>query len=595
MGKRGLAQLRAIAGIIAVTGAILPVSAVAQTAADVSDQLRKLQDAIGTIQKEHQAEITTIQKQYQTEIRSLQKQHQTQIQNLQKQLDELKAAQAAPRAAPPPPSTASAAQAAAAGPAPAPPSTPAAAQPPSATAKPPAAAGQGGPEIIVGVPPAGVPLPSAGVHVLEAGSARFGIESADGRNAIFLTGRLHLDVADYLDFQPGSRFAAVQALNSGVNARRARIGVVARFMRDWDFNLIYDLGGSGDGFPPDPGALVSGLENALLTYSGLKNNGVPLVFDLGYMDVPFSQEESTSSNDIPLVERAAIINVATNIFANDFRSAFGVRSFSDRYWAGAYVTGPTSGTNHTTGEQIGALGRAGYNILYSPEGYLHLEGDVGALLKPPAPGGIRSITLSDRPELRVDPTQILSTGPIGTAANPLTNAQVYGGGGIASWRNFQVNGEYYQINVNRQGLATNGLNGGYVEGSWILTGEQRKYSPPAGSYLRPVPEHPFLPFEGSCCGAFELAARYSTIDLNSNFTPRPPPGSNSVGGGQQTVYAAGLNWYPNANMRFLFDFLHGKINKRFSTAAGGGIAGTPPGTPVGGKFDAVVLRTQVAF
>jgi phosphate-selective porin OprO/OprP len=215
---------------------------------------------------------------------------------------------------------------------------------------------------------------------------------------------------------------------------------------------------------------------------------VPLVFDLGYMDVPFGQEEATSSNDIPLVERAAISNVATTIFANDFRSAFGARSFSDRYWVGAYVTGPTSGTNHTTGEQLGALGRAGYNILYSPEGFFHLEADVGALLKPPAPGGIRSITLSDRPELRVDPTQILSTGSIGIAANPLKNAQVYGGGGIVEWRNFLVDGEAYLINVNRQGLATNSFEGGYIEGSWILTGEQRKYSPPAGTYLRPVPE-----------------------------------------------------------------------------------------------------------
>jgi hypothetical protein len=44
-----------MAGMIAVTGAILPVSAVAQTAADVSDQIRKLQDAIGTIQKESAA------------------------------------------------------------------------------------------------------------------------------------------------------------------------------------------------------------------------------------------------------------------------------------------------------------------------------------------------------------------------------------------------------------------------------------------------------------------------------------------------------------------------------------------------------------
>jgi len=332
-GKRGFTLLRAIAGMIAIAGALLPVSAVAQTAADVTDLIKKLQSEVGTIEKQHQAEIGAIQKQYQTEIRNLQKQHQAQIQNLQKQLDDLKAAQAAPRAAPPPPSAAPAALAAAAGPAPAPPRTPGALQPPSGAVQPPAAAGQGGPELVVGVPPPGLPLPAAGVHVLEPSAGRFGIESADGRNAIFLTGRLHFDVGDYLDYTPASRFAAVQDLNSGVNARRARIGVIARFMRDWDFNLIYDLGGSGDGFPPDPGALASGLENALLTYSGLKNHGVPLVFDLGYMDVPFSQAESTSSNDIPLVERAAIINVATNIFANDFRSAFGVRSFSDRYWA----------------------------------------------------------------------------------------------------------------------------------------------------------------------------------------------------------------------------------------------------------------------
>jgi hypothetical protein len=70
-------------------------------------------------------------------------------------------------------------------------------------------------------------------------------------------------------------------------------------------------------------------------------------------------------------------------------------------------------------------------------------------------------------------------------------------------------------------------------------------------------------------GAFQMAARYSTINLNDRFTPGvvPSPRSNAVGGGQQTVDAVGLNWYPNSNVRFLFDYLHGKIDKRFSTAA----------------------------
>jgi hypothetical protein len=57
----------------------------------VNDQIKKLQNDIGTIQKQYQAEIRTIQKHHETEIR-----------NLQKQLDDLKAAQTAPPAVPPP-------------------------------------------------------------------------------------------------------------------------------------------------------------------------------------------------------------------------------------------------------------------------------------------------------------------------------------------------------------------------------------------------------------------------------------------------------------------------------------------------------------
>jgi phosphate-selective porin OprO/OprP len=138
----------------------------------------------------------------------------------------------------------------------------------------------------------------------------------------------------------------------------------------------------------------------------------------------------------------------------------------------------------------------------------------------------------------------------------------------------------------------------HIEASWILTGEQRKYLPASGAYTNPVPLHPFSPWDGDYgVGAFELAGRVSTINLNDHLIPgvTPSAGSNAVGGGKQTVFTAGLNWYPNANIRFMFDYLHGSINKRFSTAAGGGIAGTPLGTPVGGDFDAVAMRTQFAF
>src|SRR5262249_651749 len=96
---------------------------------------------------------------------------------------------------------------------------------------------------------------------------------------------------------------------------------------------------------------------------------------------------------------------------------------------------------------------------------------------------------------------------------------------------------------------------------------------------------------GSARSSWRRATAQSTSTTNS-WRARPGPAS-AVGGGRQTIYAVGLNWYPNVNMRFMLDYLHGTIDKRFSAAAGGGVAGTAPGAPVGGNFDAVVLRTQV--
>ena len=441
--------------------------------------------------------------------------------------------------------------------------------------------------------------PTSAPHVVQTSQSRFGLESADGRNSIFLTGRLHFDVGNYFDYRPASAFAAVQNLHSGVNARRARLGVTGKFAGDWNYTLIYDFGGSSDGLPPTAGAPSSGIQTAQLTYNGL-NKGplLPLAFDLGYMSTPFTLGQATSSNDILLVERASSQVVAAGIFAGSSRSAFGVRSNDDRYWGGIYLTGPQSGASHNTGQQLGSFGRATYQVVQQPDASVHVGFDIGALLKPPAVNGVRAITLSDRPEDRVDPTAVLSTGALGTFANPLKNAAVYGVEGAASWRNFFVQGEYYQIEASREELATNSFGGGYIEGSWIMTGEQRTYLAATGAYTNPVPEHPFSPLDDLWgYGALELVGRFSTISLNDHFTPgiAPSAGSNAVGGGTQRVYGIGLNWYPSANIRFMLDFLHGDINKRFSMAAGGGVGGTPLGTSIGGRFDALVMRSQVAF
>jgi phosphate-selective porin OprO/OprP len=71
------------------------------------------------------------------------------------------------------------------------------------------------------------------------------------------------------------------------------------------------------------------------------------------------------------------------------------------------------------------------------------------------------------------------------------------------------------------------------------------------------------------------------IDLNDQLAT-----ANGVAGGKQTVYTAGLNWYVSNNVRFMFNYLHGNITKQVSSTNTG---------DVGAKFDAVAMRTQIAF
>src|SRR6266481_3265143 len=174
--------------------------------------------------------------------------------------------------------------------------------------------------------------------------------TADDQNCIAITSRVHFDVGGY-DYRPNTAATVPQRLDDGANVRRARIGVIGKFMSDWNYALIYDFGGASDGFGSTasvggagvgflPGGALSGIENAYLSYTGFKPFGGNLAIEGGVMDVPYALDEAMSSNDILFMERAASTNIATNIAAGDFRSAFGKRWYTDTFWAGAYVTGP---------------------------------------------------------------------------------------------------------------------------------------------------------------------------------------------------------------------------------------------------------------
>jgi phosphate-selective porin OprO/OprP len=258
-------------------------------------------------------------------------------------------------------------------------------------------------------------------------------------------------------------------------------------------------------------------------------------------------------------------------------------------WAGAYVTGPLSGSIHSGSsltpngltEQIGGFGRLAFQLVNEKDYSFHIGGNVQSLFKPSLNRitNTQTLTLSDRPELRIDPTTILTTGAI---AN-VSSAQVYSVEAAGSYGPLFFQGEYFFYNVDRlafTGLPSLSFNGGYAQASWAITGESRPYLTGSAAYTNIVPANPFS-LNGGGWGAWEVAARYSFVDLNDRLGF-----ADGVAGGKQTIYTAGLNWYPNRNVRFMINYLHTSIDKQISA--------TNPGD-AGATIDAVAMRTQVAF
>jgi len=460
-------------------------------------------------------------------------------------------------------------------------------------------------------------------RVTESRTHRFGLSSADGANTIELTGRLHVDTADYYNYNPKAGMAD-RHLASGINVRRARIGVTGKFQNDWQYTLIYDLGGNSDSLnlnnalangnsknnTATSNSAFSGVENALITYNGFYNGHhlFPVAVDFGVMDLPWTLQEATSSNDIVFMERSSAQVVATAFGGGDFRTAFGARSNNDNYFLAAYITGPTTGALHTDGAscigsatapctlapnghgpQTSFLARGSYTFFLPGDIGLHIGANFADLFRPRGSANAQTIALADRPELRVDPSQLITTGNI-----PSSGGMVYGVEAAATWGNAFLEGEYYHYTIDQfaAGSKTLGFDGGYVEASYTLGG-RRRYAPASGAYTGVYPDRPLSLAPGGGWGALEIAARFSTVNLNdgtngaacSTTATAVAPAVNFCAG-SQTVYSVGLNYYPNYNMKFMLEYEHGIIN--IPSVIGG------PNTK-GATLDAIAARTQIMF
>jgi phosphate-selective porin OprO/OprP len=406
-------------------------------------------------------------------------------------------------------------------------------------------------------------------------SAKFSIKNGrptftDGDFTFALRALVQYDSAYYGQGQ----LPAGKDLSSGNDFRRARFGFDGGY-GGWSYNFIYDFGGSGiEG---------SAISSAYVQYNGLG----PVHIRAGAFPPPESLDDATSSGDLLFLERAQPTDLARSVAGSDGRDAASIFYYDDNLFAAASYTGGVVGDAANFDEQQAAVTKVAYRFKFDDDvnfvigndlTYVFKFADTAANIASPT-----SLDLRERPELNVDSESVRL---IDTGALSAGSYFEYGLEAAGNIKNLYAQGGYFGYEVNRHAsvLPDPNFNGWYLQTSWVLTGESKQYRPDIGAYTTPKPDKNFG-FGNGGIGAWEVAARYSDLNLNYHAGDAGTVATaDAIRGGDQRIWSAGLNWYPNSVLRVMLDYQHVEVSRLNGT-----------GDDLGAKLDDVSLRLQTAF
>jgi phosphate-selective porin OprO/OprP len=321
---------------------------------------------------------------------------------------------------------------------------------------------------------------------------------------------------------------------------------------------------------------VVGIRNAYVGTTALQPY---LNVQVGHFKEPFSLETMTDDDYITFMERASSfafspeyqtgIMISNAIFdqrvtwaIGEFRPAFGNSSTSNQgyqqddsgYDTTARVTGLPWYQDEKTGETFGLV---------------HLGGSAS----------IRTAASPSTPlEFASGPENHLASNFVDTGAMAnVLDYELYDEEAAFVYGPFSAQAEATQVNVQRTGAKDLDFNAVYAYVSYFLTGDHRGYSKANGCFDRVHPLHNLGTDKNGHrgWGAWELALRYSYIDLDDN----------TIYGGRMADVTAGLNWYLNPNVRVMADYIHSTVLA--NTAAASRSAGR------GGVEDILAIRFQL--
>ena len=351
----------------------------------------------------------------------------------------------------------------------------------------------------------------------------FKVESADKNFKLSFGGRIMLDHAFFSQDNDLDLAFGELVTKNGLEIRRARLFLAGAIYNNVEFKL--DLGFEGGDVAMKD------------VYLGIKN--VPVVGNIrvGNVKEPIRLEMLTSSKYITFMERSILSDFSPTrnngiLVFNDFLE----NRLSAQ--AGLFRNAGDNGNDIMANDGYTFTGRITGLPIDDQDAKQLLHVGLGYSYRKPDTGEYR---VRSKPEAHLSGVRYINTGTLEDVDNVnLTNLEAAYVSGP-----FSIQTEYLMAKVNTGNATTVGnynFSSYYGEVSYFLTGESRKYKSSYAGFDRVKPTNNFGG-ENKGSGAWEIALRYSTSDLNSE----------NISGGEQSDITLGVNWYLNPATRIMFN------------------------------------------
>lgn len=341
-------------------------------------------------------------------------------------------------------------------------------------------------------------------------------------------------------------------LANGTQVRKARLAIKTQLHKYWRAEWDVDV---AEG--------VVEIKDFFVAFHGFENSHIKF----GNFKMPLGLEELTSSRYQTFVERAYPMIA----FETDRHIGLEYSRWGNSWNVRAALFGQPWDAEKEGMDDEGTVmeetgNGAGLRLVYAPihnsETILHTG--VAAVFQKPDYSDYR-VRFRSEPETKIADAELLSTGRIKHVEDYMKTGLEL----ALVHKNFSVQGEYVQADVFRtEGHENASFNGAYGYLSWFLTGESRPWDSTQGEFGHVIPK-------SKKTGAWELALRYSTLNLNDDKA--------DVLGGKANNITLGLNWHANSNMIFLLNYTMVDNDKNATDY------GTPP------DYDFSVLHFMTVF